>query len=323
MDQSTSTDSRAIKTVRPVVFGEVLFDCFDDREVPGGAPLNVAWHLQALGWDPLLISRVGEDDQGRRITRRMQEWGMDTAGIQRDPAHPTGRVAVEMKEKGHAFHILEDQAYDYIESEAALRAVDGQSIGVLCHGSLALRAASKEAFRRLSGAIGAPVFLDINLRDPWWIKDAVLEMIHRADHLKLNEEELQLLLPESVKHEPLESAAVHTCSEWRLKTLWLTLGSQGAFSSPAGGESCRIPTVDGDLPVVDTVGAGDAFSAGLIGGLLKESEPRETAECASRLASRVCGQRGATAMDPGLYRGLGAVTNDQKRTRNVMPENTD
>ena len=311
MVPETITDPPDIQQPRPVLFGEVLFDCFGEREVPGGAPLNAAWHLQALGWNPLLISRIGDDDQGRRIIKRMQDWGMDTAGIQHDQSHPTGRVEVKMDSDTHSFHILENQAYDFIVAEDACRAAERQQTGILYHGSLALRAASGESLRRLSDEVDAPIFLDINLRAPWWRKDAVLEMIRRATHLKLNDEELALLCPASMKNAAPERAAAEMCTDWKLETLWLTLGAEGAFYCSAAGDRLRIPPVEDNLSIVDTVGAGDAFSAALLGGFLKGSEPRETAACAAALAARVCGKRGATAMESELDKGLEAITNNR------------
>jgi len=295
---------------RPVIFGEVLFDCFDDREVPGGAPLNVAWHLHALGWNPLLISRVGMDDAGRTITTLMRDWGMDTTGLQRDMQRQTGRVEIAMKGKSHTFDILPDQAYDHIAPEAARCAVNLRQCGVLYHGSLALRGDSYDAFLRLVDAVEAPVFLDINLREPWWSRDEVLEMIQRANLLKLNEDELELLTPDSLKGLPPEQAVQGIRGEWELDAVWLTMGKQGAFYSSAEVEVLRVGPADDGAPVVDTVGAGDAFTAAVLGGFLKGSSPEDTSKCATMLATRICGQQGATTADPRLYEGLEPVSNE-------------
>ncbi len=310
MSPAIILDPLEMQPTRPVIFGEVLFDCFKGKEVPGGAPLNVAWHLQALGWNPLLLSRIGMDDQGRDIIARMRDWGMDTTGIQRDMNHPTGRVEVKMEGGGHTFRILENQAYDFIAPEAARCAVNLQQAGVLYHGSLALRADSREAYLRLAEAIEAPLFLDINLRDPWWTKETALDMIGRANLLKLNDEELKFLSPVPVADAPLEQVAKEVCSIWELDALWITLGAKGALYSSATGEPFHVAPAEDDLPVIDTVGAGDAFSAAILGGFLKGSAPHETAECAALLATRICGQRGATAAEPTFYRGLDAVKND-------------
>jgi fructokinase len=149
---------------RPLVFGEVLFDCFPDgSRVLGGAPFNVARHLRGLGLDPLFVSRVGTDDAGDEVGAAMRRWGMDQAGLQHDPSHPTGQVTVSIADGQPSYTILPDQAYDLI-------APPGQApgIGLVYHGSLAVR--RPESRRTLDGIIAgctAPVFVDVNLREPW------------------------------------------------------------------------------------------------------------------------------------------------------------
>ena len=89
---------RDVDRRRPLIFGEVLFDAFPDgSRVLGGAPFNVAWHLRALGLDPLLVSRVGADGAGDEVLRAMHDWQLDVSGVQRDPNHPTGRVPVTLE----------------------------------------------------------------------------------------------------------------------------------------------------------------------------------------------------------------------------------
>ncbi len=309
MSPTATIDPLDMQPTRPVIFGEVLFDCFGENEIPGGAPLNVAWHLQALGWNPLLISRIGSDDAGRKMVTRMRDWGMDTTGLQHDMHHPTGRVEIKMEGKSHTFDILPDQAYDFIEPESARCAVNLRQCGVLYHGALALRGKSRDALERLHEAAEAPVFLDINLRDPWWSKDDVLGMIQRANVLKLNDDELELLKPDHLNEETVEDAVQHLREAWELDAVWLTLGKKGALYSSSNVNVLRVAPDDADAPVVDTVGAGDSFSAALLGGFLKGSSPEETAQCATALATRICGQRGATSMDMDVYKGLDAVTN--------------
>lgn len=309
MSRTAKIDPLGMQPNRPVIFGEVLFDCFEDRQVPGGAPLNVAWHLSALGWNPLLISRIGADDEGRALMTRMRDWGMDTTGLQHDMQHPTGRVEIRMDGKSHTFDILPEQAYDFIEPEVARCAVNLRQCSVIYHGSLALRGTSRAALKRLYEAAEAPIFLDINLREPWWEKDDVLGMIRRASLLKLNEDELKLLQPDHLKGCSVEEAARKVRIEWELEALWITLGKDGALHCSDQAEALKIPLDDRDAPVVDTVGAGDAFSSALLGGFLKGSSPEATAQCATALATRICGQQGATAMSIEVYEGLEAVTN--------------
>ena len=98
------------------VFGEVLFDHFPDgTRVLGGAPFNVAWHLQAFGQAPWFVSRVGADPEGAAVREAMRDWGMDTGGLQLDPRYPTGRVSVRFADGEPTYDIVRPCAYDAIE----------------------------------------------------------------------------------------------------------------------------------------------------------------------------------------------------------------
>ena len=120
----------------PCFFGEILFDVFPDgREVLGGAPFNVAWHLQGFGLAPLLISRVGADAAGERIRTAMAAWGMRLDGLQTDPEHPTGRVTVSLRDGEPSFDIVTDSAWDFISADELPDLIPA----LVYHGSLALR----------------------------------------------------------------------------------------------------------------------------------------------------------------------------------------
>ena len=132
---SDPSDSGATGTPgRPLSVGEVLFDVMPDgTRVLGGAPFNVAWHLHAFGLRPLMITRVGTDDSGDEVLAAMKSLGMDTSGVQRDGAHPTGRVQVELSEGEPTYHILADQAYDHIDRHQAMQASTGETFCLLYH----------------------------------------------------------------------------------------------------------------------------------------------------------------------------------------------
>ena len=102
-----------------VIFGEVLFDCFDDEAVLGGAPFNVAWNLRGFGLDPVLISRVGADGRGEAVRTTMGSWGLDARGLQTDTGRPTGMVTITLEGGEPTFAILPDQAYDRIDAGEA------------------------------------------------------------------------------------------------------------------------------------------------------------------------------------------------------------
>lgn len=284
---------------RPVLFGEVLFDRFPDgSEVLGGAPFNVAWHLRGFGEAPLFISRVGEDQSGRQARLAMAAWGMDTAGLQTDPEHPTGAVRIEMVNGEPRFEILPDQAYDFIHLAGL---PDPGRPAFLYHGSLALRRQeSRATLEALASRPKAPVFLDVNLRPPWWQREEILRWTRRADWVKLNQDELDRLAPG--EGDP-ESRGRCFLAQYGLEYLVLTRGGEGALAFSAAGEAGRVrPAAATD--VVDTVGAGDAFTAVFLLGRLRGWPLVRTLERAQAFASAIVGVRGATVSDPAFYQGF-------------------
>lgn len=281
---------------RPLIFGEVLYDHFpDDTYVLGGAPFNVAWHLQAFGARPLFISRIGDDELGRNIHRAMDDWGMDLAGLQLDGSHPTGLVQVELERGDATFTIVPDQAYDFIDADE-LPSLETPSL--LYHGSLALRSdVSRETLAEIAEQLDAPVFVDVNLRDPWWEKASVLKMIKYATWLKLNEDELNILAADA----PDLLARTRTMQDrCGLKAVWVTRGEHGAIASTEGGEYLEAQPEAG-VEVTDTVGAGDAFAAVLVLGLIRNWPMRVSLTRAQAFASAIVGVRGATVHDAGFY----------------------
>jgi len=288
---------------RPVIFGEVLYDCFPDGSVVmGGAPLNVAWHLKGFGMNPLLISRLGKDDNGDQVVARLEEWGLDLAGIQHDSTHPTGRVEISLNETGQPeFDILPHQAYDYIEAQAASEAVSSQQVAMLYHGSLAVRNAdSMHALSWLRREYSKKIFVDINLRVPWWDHGVVDELVTGAHWLKLNDDELIRLA--GTDRESLENSAIEYANKYKLRYLILTLGDQGACVIENGhiikGDPVKVSEV------ADTVGAGDAFSSVTMLGILQGWPAAAILPRALEFAALLCTNRGATLSDPAVYTEL-------------------
>jgi fructokinase len=280
----------------PVIFGEVLFDCFPDgNSVLGGAPFNVAWHLQAFGLSPLMITSIGEDELGKKVRSAMQDWQMNTTGLQIDPEHPTGSVDIVFEDGEPRYTIVEHRAYDYIDSALLPAAAENS---VLYHGSLALRnQKSREALSTLKQHHSGTIFLDVNLRDPWWQKEYVLKLADDADWVKLNEDELSQLGSDvaDIKSQADEFIDIH-----RLKGLVITLGEKGAVALTDDGEYAEVSPSQ-TLDVVDTVGAGDAFTSVLILGLSNEWPLDQTMQRAQEFASLIVGQQGATVHDQTFY----------------------
>jgi fructokinase len=282
--------------LRSIIFGEVLFDCFPGGEkILGGAPFNVAWHLQAFGDEPRLVSSVGEDGPGRKIIGAMRSWGMETSSVQKDPAHWTGRVDVALIDKEPSYDIVADCAYDYID---AGKIDEPEEEGILYHGTLALRnEKTRLAFEGLADNPMLSIFLDVNLRPPWWRADEMQALLKKARWVKLNREELKLLASGSGD---IERDMARFQKLYELELVIVTLGAEGALlrSEDGGIQSVAPP---GALRIVDTVGAGDAFTAVFIHGLISRWPMDKTIHAAQQFASAVTGLRGAISDDIRFY----------------------
>lgn len=291
-----------MSTARVCIFGEVLFDHFPDgKRVLGGAPFNVAWHLQAFGESPRFISRVGGDAEGDEVRAAMRGWGMDPGGLQTDPDRATGKVTVSFENGEPAYEIVENCAYDAIDAAAVAASMAGTSCALLYHGSLALRnEPSREALLQLAAAKPQTLFIDVNLRSPWWQHERVLEMLRLADWAKLNDDELGLL-GQSAQGRLVEPAEF--LREFELQGLILTRGAAGAELLTARGESLQVRPQK-KVNKVDTVGAGDAFASVMILGLAQQWPLDLTLQRAQEFASTIVAQRGATISDPEIYRRL-------------------
>jgi len=282
--------------MRPLIFGEVLFDHFPDGSVVlGGAPFNVAWHLHAFGLKPLMVSRIGHDELGDKVDKAMHSWGMDCSGLQRDLDHPTGTVEVEFEDGEPVYEIVENVAYDFIDS-SQLPQLEGNWL--LYHGSLALRhESSASALASLLERYSCSRFVDINLRPPWWQRDRAIEMIEGADWLKLNQVELDEIFPEiATKAEGIEKLSTMIS-----KQIVLTGGEQGAtvIETDDGNQCSVVP--ERASSVVDTVGAGDSFCSVFLAGQLLGWPVELTMQRAQAFASAIVGIRGATSQDRGFY----------------------
>jgi len=282
----------------PLLFGEALFDCFDDgSRVLGGAPFNVAWHLQALSGYPILVSRVGEDQMGQRIRDAMRDWGMSTVALQRDADHLTGEVRISLRDGQPEFDILEERAFDHIQADI----LPPLNPSLIYHGSLGLRLPdSAAALERLLQRHPVPVFMDVNLRPPWWDRTRVARWLDQARWVKINDDELSTLV---VSGDDLQSKARRLLQRHDLVWVIVTCGAQGAFVLDRSGGLYETSPALATL-VVDTVGAGDAFASICILGLLRSWSTPLTMERAQQFASLLVGRRGATIDDPAVYGAL-------------------
>jgi len=288
---------------RPVIFGEVLFDLFPDSAAElGGAPFNVAWHLEGFGLRPLFISRVGRDENGRKVLERMREWGMDITGIQQDDRYPTGRVAVTFNGSQPGFNILPDQAYDHIDATRALHPLADRQYSMLYHGSLITRSSTAGKTLKKLNEMSLPVFFDVNLRPPWWEMKRVKKQLEAACWVKMNEEELvRISSGEGTVDDGLEEMARQLFVKYHLEALLITRGAQGAFLIVENERLVSSSPVKVNN-LVDSVGAGDAFSAVMILAIIHKWPWTLALQRAGEFARQICRLRGATSAGPDVYR---------------------
>ena len=297
MDATVPAESHVV-----LVFGEVLFDLFaDGEEVLGGAPFNVAWHLCGFGLSPVMISRVGEDRRGETVLETMRRWGMRTEGIQSDPGRPTGLVKATVSGGQTSFSIEADQAYDFIATTPARAtlATLANPPTLLYYGSLALRnPVSRVTLRSLRAESSASVFVDVNLRTPWWDHGTIASCLDHAHWAKLNDGELEALDQNDLGY--LTAKALNLVRHHGLAGVIVTRGAKGALWLDYDGrktEAAPVPVDD----LVDTVGAGDAFAAVCLLGALRGWPAPILMRRATAFAALICRQRGATAFARALY----------------------
>src|SRR5688572_11670784 len=255
-----------------VGIGEVLWDMLPGGKQLGGAPANFAYHANALGARGAVVSRVGNDDFGREILVRLRDLGLDAAHVSIDPERPTGTVDVRVDAEGVPEYVIHfPVAWDALVADASALEFLGGAAAV-CYGTLASRnEASARAVASFVSAAGRGRCLrvfDINLRQNYYSADLVDDLLTETDVLKLNESELPVVsrLLRLGTVEPADAARLLV--DWfDLRLVALTRGPHGsALFARDGGESDHPGASVG--PVADTVGAGDAFTAALVMGLL-------------------------------------------------------
>jgi fructokinase len=303
--------SGAHSTGATIVFGEALVDDFATEQIVGGAPFNVARHLAAFMAPQLMITRIGADHNGATVQAEFERFAMSQAGLQRDPIEETGRVIVERSAKGHRFVIVPNQAYDYIARDDALAALKTVDAGALYFGTLAQRGErSRGTLKALLSSTNATRYLDLNLREGQFDERVVSDALHAADIVKLNEDELQAMFgwyfqlgpnDAPLAGDETRSACAALLQMFGLQALIVTLGHRGSVYFGAGG--VMIDTRDTPSPpfVIDTVGAGDAFSAIFLLGRARGWPLETTLARANEFAGAVCAIPGAVPRDLGFY----------------------
>ena len=281
-----------------VGLGEVLWDMLPGGKQLGGAPANFAYHVSQLGAKSYVASCVGDDNLGREVLDIVKSRGLDDTYIAVDTEYPTGTVAVKLDENGSPNYVItETVAWDYIPATDKLLELAGKCDAV-CFGSLAQRASvSRNTIRSFLTATKPACLriLDVNLRKPYCENEVVRQMLGLADILKLNDEELGVVAEISSISGSESDMLSGLIGEYNLKLVALTKGAGGSLLyNGCRQSSCEPAKVD----VVDTVGAGDVFTAALTMGLLRKQKLYAINKFASELAGFVCSQKGATPEVP-------------------------
>jgi fructokinase len=304
------------KTAPIIIFGEALIDVFPDQKIVGGAPFNVARALGGLACPALFISRIGIDENANLIRNELSKFNLSPLGIQLDAIAPTGQVTVEMTEAEHRFTIRPDQAYDYINecsAKLAIAEIYPQPVpGIIYFGMLAQRnEVSRRSLYALLDASDAQTYLDLNLREGQFTLENIQTSLHYADILKVNEDELQLLLTQFIGAErevdlPInidqcQPAITKLIEQFSLQAVIITLGERGYAYVDSDAQILSSQHAPTPPAMIDTVGCGDAFSAIFLAGKILGWPIKLSLDRAQTFASAVCGIKGAVSSDSAFY----------------------
>jgi len=287
-----------------VGIGEILWDLLPSGQQLGGAPANFAYHARALGARGGVVARVGRDESGIEIKRRLEELGLPLGLLQEDETAPTGTVAVELSGDGVPhFTIHEGVAWDRLQpSDAALQAARGAD--AICFGSLAQRSEpSRSTIQGLvdQSRVTALRIFDVNLRQHFFTREILERSLRLANVLKLNDTELPVLADMFDLAGDAAAQLAALAGRFELELVALTRGPQGSLLLQDGRRSEFRPQ---PVKVMDTVGAGDAFTAALAMGLLRKMDLDEINRAANEVARHVCSCAGATPPLPDSLQEL-------------------
>ena len=274
-----------------VCFGEILWDVLPNAALPGGAPMNVAYHLNKLGIDTTLISRVGEDEDGNKLLDLLTSWGLPTDYIQVDDEKDTSKVlAVVGPNHEVTYDIVFPVAWDYITYKKKFTSLLHAS-DALVFGSLATRndVSCKTLYAMLEQA-NYKVF-DMNLREPHYSPIVIYELLPRTNLLKLNEAELRIV---AGWFKPSVSSDIECVrffqDKFNIQEILVTRGSKGAsYYTPLSSFEYAAYKVE----VADTIGSGDSFLAGFLAKKLQRECPDTAVAYAAALGAFVTQHHGA------------------------------
>lgn len=272
-----------------VCFGEILWDILPDKAVPGGAPMNVAYHLHRLGERPALLTRTGIDERGKELLTIMESMNIDTRFIQLDYDLPTGIVHATPNEHGEmSYEIVAPAAWDNIQYDHDVEAVV-KDAEYFVFGSLVTRnKQSKETLYKLLEIARSKV-LDINLRQPFFTKKIVKELLTKCDVVKMNLSELELITGWFAEYKSIEERIQLIQDRFNIRSIIVTMGADGAVVNFRGSYHRHNGY---KVQVADTIGSGDSFLAAFLSSVLQNKSPEEALTFASGLGALVASKSG-------------------------------
>jgi len=275
----------------PVVcFGEILWDILPTGALPGGAPMNVAYHLKKLGIEPAMITRIGSDDWGKSLINLMEQNNISSDFFQLDDTLETGKVNATINQnKEVTYEIVKPVAWDNIQWEDKLEPLVSAA-GYFVFGSLATRSdiTRNTLFKLLE--ISKFKVLDINLRAPHYNRKIIEQLLYKINLLKLNQAELELITGWFTKYQSDIDRIKVLQDKFSIPSIVVTKGENGALFNCNG----IIYTHPGyRIIVADTIGSGDSFLAALLSKLLNGNIAEEALQFASALGALIASYNGA------------------------------
>ncbi len=283
--------ANSLEKQKVVCYGEVLWDIFPTKTKPGGAPMNVAYHLQKFGVESNMISRVGADEAGNKLLNLLNEWNIPTTNCQIDFTYETGKVeAIAGEDNEMTYIIHEPVAWDYISPDPVYDELVADA-DAFVFGSLVTRnETSCNTLYQLLEKASYKVF-DINLRPPFYSVETIKYLLQKCDLLKLNHNELELIITWFSDKKGTEEESVRFIQkEFKIEEIIVTKGSKGATYYNLT-DSYTYPAFT--VTVKDTVGSGDSFLAAFLAKKVQNETPEVGMIYATALGAFVASHEGA------------------------------
>jgi len=272
-----------------VCFGEMLWDILPGGAMPGGAPMNVAYHLHTLGSNPTLITRVGIDKHGKQLLDLLNSKSVNTDHIQLDYDIPTGIVNAAPNDHGEMqYDIVSPSAWDFIACDESTQSLVKEASHFIFGSLITRHKTSRDTLFQLLEIANQKV-LDINLRPPHYNRQIVEDLLHRADMLKMNIAELELITGWFAKYKNTNERISVIQDRYKIPAIIVTMGAEGAMIDIEG----KVYSHPGYIvKVADTVGSGDSFLAAFLFKLFNSELPEDALAFASALGAFVTSKTG-------------------------------